>query len=314
MPELKEVFEMVSQKVEPDVDAWRQQDERQRRRWRNRKIGAMGLVAALAVVGAILVVTTRPAPDSDGRTVGSLNGAAPSTDALVGVWLFDGGPDPAEPGMLMSFQDDGTFAIDAFGTLDTSPATRGTYELAGRHISFLVEPSARCPTGETFTFRAAVPADGRLHTVMSEPGCDVAAGVEWTWTRVSPASAGGTSIERDPTVATQPIEDVVSLQGIWLLEGTGQLLRISWSGAYVIDDAGRLSSGSFDVGELAPDGGTLSLSSGRGSRGCHEGDRWVWDEVRVDAFAHVMRATQVRDDCGHGTARARMVWIRISGS
>jgi hypothetical protein len=32
MPELKEVFDMVSQKVEPDLDSWNQQERRQRRR------------------------------------------------------------------------------------------------------------------------------------------------------------------------------------------------------------------------------------------------------------------------------------------
>ena len=32
MAELKEIFEMVTNKTEPDVDAWQEQEQRQRRR------------------------------------------------------------------------------------------------------------------------------------------------------------------------------------------------------------------------------------------------------------------------------------------
>jgi len=54
MSELKEVFEMVTNQTEPDLDSWKQQDERQRRTARNRKIG--GLVVAAAVIGAVAIV------------------------------------------------------------------------------------------------------------------------------------------------------------------------------------------------------------------------------------------------------------------
>lgn len=56
MPELKEVFEMVSHKVEPDTDAWRRQDERHRRSARNRRIGAFAVVAAIAAVAALVAI------------------------------------------------------------------------------------------------------------------------------------------------------------------------------------------------------------------------------------------------------------------
>jgi len=48
MPELKEVFEMVTNQTEPDLDSWKQQDERQRRTARNRKLGVFALAAAIA--------------------------------------------------------------------------------------------------------------------------------------------------------------------------------------------------------------------------------------------------------------------------
>lgn len=59
MPELKEVFDMVSEKVEPDADAWTKQDHRHRGAMRNRKIGTIALVAAIAVTTPAAILATR---------------------------------------------------------------------------------------------------------------------------------------------------------------------------------------------------------------------------------------------------------------
>jgi hypothetical protein len=56
MPELKEVFDMVTNQTEPDLDSWRQQDERQRRTARNRKLGVFALAAAIAVAAVMVMV------------------------------------------------------------------------------------------------------------------------------------------------------------------------------------------------------------------------------------------------------------------
>ncbi len=54
MPEPREVFEMVTKQTEPDVDAWKQQERRQRNANRNRKIGAIAVAAVL--VGTLVVL------------------------------------------------------------------------------------------------------------------------------------------------------------------------------------------------------------------------------------------------------------------
>ena len=78
MPELKEVFEIVSQKVEPDRDAWNQQEQRQRSAMRGRRIGAYAVVAALLAVAAVVAVTSWPdRPPTDG--VGDDHPSVPST-------------------------------------------------------------------------------------------------------------------------------------------------------------------------------------------------------------------------------------------
>jgi Tol biopolymer transport system component len=53
MPELKEVFEMTTKQIEPDVDAWREQEGHQRRSTRNKRIGAFAIAAAVIGVLAI---------------------------------------------------------------------------------------------------------------------------------------------------------------------------------------------------------------------------------------------------------------------
>jgi hypothetical protein len=59
LPELKEVFDMVSERSEPDLDAWKEQDRRQRRTARNRKVSAYAVTAAMVLaLGAIVLGTT----------------------------------------------------------------------------------------------------------------------------------------------------------------------------------------------------------------------------------------------------------------
>lgn len=77
MPELREVFEMTTRQVEPDVDAWREQEKHQRRSSRNKRLGAFAVAAAIAVVGVVLVFflnrtdpnTTQPGTDTSPRPV-----------------------------------------------------------------------------------------------------------------------------------------------------------------------------------------------------------------------------------------------------
>ncbi len=312
MPELKEVFDMVSQKVEPDLDAWNKQERRNLRAARNRRLGAIALVAALGVVAAVIVVASRPEADPTDVGVPDVHGAAPTLETLSGIWLFDGGPDGGESGMLMRFGLDGRFAIDAYGALDTTPATRGTFRIDGDRVHFEVEPSARCAAGETFTFRMGSTDGGRLDTVMTEPGCGVTSGTEWTWNRVSPVSDAGAGIRA--TAASDdavPPEGAQALEGIWLLEGTGQLLRISFSGSYAIDDQGTLGTSPYDEGSLELQGRAVVLVSGPGSRGCRAGARWEWGTVAVEPFGRAMRAISRRDACGHDTP-AKLTWIKIS--
>jgi Tol biopolymer transport system component len=56
MPDLREVYEMVKQQTQPDMDSWAEQERRIRRAGRNRKVGAFALVAAIAVAAFVFVM------------------------------------------------------------------------------------------------------------------------------------------------------------------------------------------------------------------------------------------------------------------
>jgi Tol biopolymer transport system component len=59
MPDLREVFQMSTQKVRPDRGFTELQDFRQRRRMRNRKVGAYALVAAIGVVAVVAIAAVQ---------------------------------------------------------------------------------------------------------------------------------------------------------------------------------------------------------------------------------------------------------------
>jgi WD40 repeat protein len=113
MTDLREVFEMTTKQVEPDLDSWREQEERQRGARRKRRAGAL-LVGS--VVGIVLVVAMiRVAGDRAGKpsTItpgGDRGGASGNTAGVI--------QPPASPDDLGPIPD-----TDYFLDLDTGTMT-----------------------------------------------------------------------------------------------------------------------------------------------------------------------------------------------
>ncbi len=59
MPDLREVFQMSTQKVRPDRGFTERQEFRQRRKVRNRKVGAYVVVTAIAAVAVIALAAVQ---------------------------------------------------------------------------------------------------------------------------------------------------------------------------------------------------------------------------------------------------------------
>lgn len=126
MPELREVFEMtVKQMGEPDLDSWREQEERQRRSTRNKRIGALAVAATVIVVFAVGYTASRDSADApqvvDQSEEEELGIFAPAAGWIVyedpdGLWAVDPAPsrDPtrvhlsSNSGTPVGWSSDGT--------------------------------------------------------------------------------------------------------------------------------------------------------------------------------------------------------------
>jgi hypothetical protein len=244
-----------------------------------------------------------------------VEGQPPTTDNIRGIWQH-----ATQPTRMIRFGPDQAFAVDTHGSIDSSPALVATYELDGRDIVVTVtQVGAPCDVGDTWTWRAGVPEDGRLQLVFTETGrgqCAIPIGTEWLFIRLSPRSSAGADITAGPVGGFAPLpansdEALEVLDGLWLLESGGHLLRLRPYGTYAIDDMGLLGSDPYDAGAIEVEGTTLTLVSGAGSKRCAEGDRLVLRSVRIDEIGRSLRGTVVQDDCSHATG-TRPTWIRLS--
>src|SRR4249920_314965 len=68
MAELKEIFEMVTNKTEPDLDVWQEQERRQRRRGTGRRIAAFAVAASVLALTIAAIAALRDAPANEPAT------------------------------------------------------------------------------------------------------------------------------------------------------------------------------------------------------------------------------------------------------
>jgi Tol biopolymer transport system component len=65
MAELKEIFEMVTNKTEPDLDAWQEQEQWQRRRIVGRRTAAFAVAAVVLAAAIVAVAALRDTPANE---------------------------------------------------------------------------------------------------------------------------------------------------------------------------------------------------------------------------------------------------------
>lgn len=64
MPDIREVYEMVTKQKPPEPGALQRQQKRQVRVARNKKVGAFAVAAVIGLLAVVLILTTRPADDT----------------------------------------------------------------------------------------------------------------------------------------------------------------------------------------------------------------------------------------------------------
>jgi TolB protein len=114
MHDPREVVEMATKQTEPDLDTWKQEQERQRRASRNRRFGALALVVAFALIVGMLAWASRR--DAEQVVVGSPSISIPTLapdEQDVEIVDLQGNPRALVPGLpddayALSLSSDGT--------------------------------------------------------------------------------------------------------------------------------------------------------------------------------------------------------------
>ncbi|HEV8622021.1 MAG TPA: hypothetical protein VGR33_03920 [Actinomycetota bacterium] len=285
MPELREVFEMVRNKTEPVPGAWEEQQWRQRRVARSRRIGAISLSAALAIVAAWFVLNGMNATDQ-GKETSTLAGRPVSLQE-PGVYLFDletkqvtrmASIVPGEPGIAVS--PDGTM-IAYQGTDPEGEQVVYVANVDGTNIRALKKTAATAPAiGPQFSFspdgsQIVYQAKGSANWVGDLFLVDVATGETTRLTHLEPVSSA--FLDMAPTFSpdgqavlfTLPNSNYVHRSwNLWSVPVTGGRPRL------VLRDAA--------LGRLSPDGGTIAYF-----KPSHQdplvGDLWLADADGADA-------------------------------
>jgi hypothetical protein len=280
---------------------------------------------AAAVAGLVLVVGIAACGDDDDDAVAEAPTSTSTVEAtsepipvtsetLAGIWRVEGGP-PSER-ILNQIGADGSFLFDVDGNLDTDPWGIGTYELDGTEVIISVTNGA-C---SDWAFNVDdIPEDGRVLATYSRTGCHLEAGDPWNLTRLSPMSPSGSAIVEPVTVSDTPLElSAATVDGIWLREGTGQLVSFTSDGRYSVDDGGLLGVDPDDTGHYEIDGDTFVLSTD-GTGSCAAGTTVTWTAAILDSvtltgdslYTGRLRLTAPDNECV-GWTSGEQTWLRVS--
>jgi Tol biopolymer transport system component len=263
MPELKEVFEMVRNQTKPVTGAWEEQERRQRRVARNRKIGAISLSAALAVVGVWFVLSGSDATDR-GRETNKVAGQPAALPSEPGAYLFDleTGQATHVAGIVAPGYESPGIAVSPDGTM---VAYRGI-DQAGKWVIYVgnvdgtnvrvlrrTATTARGPVGPQFSpdgSEIAYQEKGSGHWVGDIFLVDVATGETTRMTHLRPVASGlwymGPTFSPDGQTVffTRPNDNYVHQSwSLWSVPAPGGEPRL------VLRDA--------IGGRLSPDGRTI---------------------------------------------------------
>jgi hypothetical protein len=294
-----------------DIDRLEHELEaKQEQRRATRKVGAariwQGAVAACAVTGVVLgalALREDPAPPPAGPP--------PITLAeLEGIWrladLPPGATFPEDAQWLWRFTADGRLIQSERPDILTAPIPADATTVRPAPGGFIAgDPGDPCE----ITWAGAISAEGRLtmrEAAWTAACTDPGSSEVWTLKRVSPVSVEGAATGattrlqvRDP----QPVTDTVTLQGTWILAGTGKLLTIDPSGNYAVQDLGFTDEPETGLVVARPDG-TVTFTP-EGNAGCRA------DYSRISSDNVSLKTTIGKDSCGR-LAGIADTWHRIN--
>lgn len=194
MPELREVFEMATREVEPDTDMLRDQERRQRRSTRNRKVGAFAVAAAIGIGAIVFIATNRTRSEPD--RVATVPSASPETampppfggtmtplpEALEGGTIYDVSPDRTQIVMNTCCGSPNPVSVANIDGTDLRQVTPARVDAFAARWS---------PDGESLVYQGR---DGSTNEIGNIYILDIATGKTRRITDLEPASYGGWSM------------------------------------------------------------------------------------------------------------------------
>jgi hypothetical protein len=244
-------------------------------------------------------------------------GQAPTGVDLNGIWLQV--EDTESLGVLVRFSPNSTFASDDGGELATKPDALGTFDLNQGAITFTSEGSNLCPEGDSWSWQASLPENGRLHIVHTEEAadpCRIPLKREWTLIRVMPRPyiQGSTAIRAIAAAgpAEGPPPTASELAGIWY-SPEAPLVGFSPDGTFVIDNKGNLDTGPAIRGTFKVKGGLSTFTIG-GGYACTPADGWAWKTtLPEDGLLHIVHTDEASGKCREPLG-TEWTFIRVSPS
>jgi WD40 repeat protein len=161
MPDVREVFDMVTQRAGPEPGALQRQGRKQRQRARNQKFVAIGLVVVLVVAGAVVFASS--------RSTGGASTASQPPSGFGSVYESDG--------EIFVRRVDGSSVALTTGFLPVWSPDKTT-------IAFLRDPKgAHHGTGDPFVLQLWLihPDGSGLRKLAEERGCCVGASSHLYW-------------------------------------------------------------------------------------------------------------------------------------
>jgi len=295
MPELKHVFDLSTRHVEPDSDAWQQQEARQRKASRNRRLGGYAVGSGLAIT--VVLLATMLARDA-GPGTGTVTGTPPPTaltlPQLHGVWFEEDGSH------LLSIGLDGSYALDDTGLLDTDPDDLGTVAInADGSVRFVsVGASRACPPGDAWVWRSAViTGSGQLEVSGATTACTAAREGSSSWRLAGARSPLDEPVPGPDKSDGRPVTEA-DLVGFWVNESGPGLFRFAADGSFAGYLPETLDDEPIVAGTWEVRGGRIRQIYGSSSSGCSPGDVLVMEAEVVELDGTVALRTDVVRSCG----------------
>lgn len=166
MPDVKEVYEMVTKQKPSDTGALERQRTRQVRTMRNRKFGAFAVAAAIGLAAVVVIVATRGGQDTN-TTVGGRPTETPVEVARRFVDAF--GAFNADEALASLAEDaDLSGMMDAFGVPNEGTPRDLQLEISLLEAQGYKQMLDSCEETVTYTFGTEVLCSFRSHHIRSD--------------------------------------------------------------------------------------------------------------------------------------------------